>query len=147
MTRGTKDRRMREQPTMASLNNACILCARQCRVIATVCLRLQSDPNYHRRLGDDASRLASMAKLLLEESGNLQGAQILRLAVTRRLLMQVMARKEVVVWLARNHREALTILMGAIDFEDFDRTEFVDSPPPLSMLQRLNCSDNVKDSP
>jgi hypothetical protein len=84
-------------------------------------------------LGPDAFRLTSIAKQLLEESTKAQGVQVLRLAVTRRLLLQILDRKEVVVWLARDHPETLSILMNAAGFDGLGLGDIDDVPiPPLT---------------
>lgn len=116
--------RIREQQTVSSLDMVCFLCVRQCQAIASACLQLQRDPNYEVLLGDDAFRLSSVAKRLVEESANVRGAQLLRLAVAEQLLLQIMGRREVIAWLAGAYPETLSILMNSSDLNrlaDWDK--------------------------
>ena len=136
MAGGTRSHWIREQQMIASLNKVCFLCAQQCRAIAAACLRLQRDPIYEDVLGGDAFRLSLVAKRLLEESVKVHGAQVLQLAVSRRLLLQIMERREVVVWLARNHPEALSILMNAADFDGLGLGDFEVAPMPSRPRKR-----------
>jgi len=108
-----------------------------CRAIAAASLHLQRDPIYEDVLGRDAFRLASASKLLLEGSTKDRGAQVLRLAVVRRLLLQILDRKEVVVWLARDHPETLSILMNASGFDGLGFGDIDEVPmPPRTRKQR-----------
>ena len=101
-------------------------------------MHLQRDPIYEDMLGEDAFRLSSIAKQLLEVSTEIQGAKMLRLAVTRRLILQIMDRKDVVVWLARDHPETLTILMNAAGFDGLGLGDIDDVPMPPRTLKRRN---------
>ena len=103
MPGGNRSRWIHEQQMVASLDMICFLSARQCRAIASASLHLQRDPIYEDVLGIDAFRFSSAAKQLLEESTKAKGIQLLRLAVARRLLLQMLDHKEVVIWLARDH--------------------------------------------
>jgi hypothetical protein len=127
-----KRRWIREQQMIASLDMVYHLCARHCRSIAAACLRLRDDPIYGDVLERDGYRLSSVATKLLEEPAHAQGTPMLRLAVTRRLLLQVMDRKEVVVWLARDHPETLSILLNATDFDELGVGDFEEDPLPVA---------------
>ena len=131
MQKSERSHWIREQQMVASLGMISSLCARQCRAIAAACLRLRHDPIYEDVLGWDAKRLALVATKLLEEPAKAQGAQVLELAITRKLLLQILDRKEVVVWLARDHPETLSILIAVTDFDDFGMNDFgaSDFPP------------------
>ena len=133
MPGGNRSRWIREQQMIASLDMVNFLCGRQCRSIVAASIHLQRDPIYEDVLGPDAFRLTSIAKQLIEESTKTQGVQVLRLAVTRRLLLQILDRKEVVVWLARDHPETLSILMNAAGFDGLGLGDIDDVPiPPLT---------------
>ena len=127
---------IREQQMVASLGMISSLCARQCRAIAAACLRLRRDPIYEDVLGRDAKRLALVATKLLEETAKVQGAQVLELAVTRKLLLQILDRKDVIVWLARDHPETLSILLAATDFDGLGMSGLEDEDTPPSNAGR-----------
>ena len=136
MPGGNRSRWIREQQMIASLDMVSLLCARQCRAIAAASLHLQRDPIYEDVLGRDAFRLASASKLLLEGSTKARGTQVLQLAVVRRLLLQILDRKEVVVWLARDHPETLSILMNASGFDGLGLGDIDDVPMPPRAIKR-----------
>lgn len=127
---------IREQQMVASLEMISSLCGRQCRAIAAACLRLRRDPIYEDVLGRDAKRLALVTTKLLEKPVKVQGSQVLELAVTRKLLLQILDRKEVVVWLARDHPETLSILLAATDFDGLGMSGLEDEDPPPSNAGR-----------
>jgi len=129
MQKSERSHWIREQQMIASLGMISSLCARQCRAIAAACLRLRRDPIYEDVLGWDARRLALVATKLLEEPAKVQGAQVLELAVTRKLLLQMLDRKEVIVWLARDHPETLSILLAATDFDGLGMAVIEDEDP------------------
>jgi hypothetical protein len=116
MDGGNKRHLLREERKATFLAAACLLAQRESQAIVDACLHLQCDSIYEDLLNGDASRLSVLAKRLLEESTTVRGIQLLRLAVTRQLLLQILDRKEVLVWLVRDHPETLSILMRATDF-------------------------------
>jgi hypothetical protein len=130
MTEDRKNDVMRETAVMASLDIVRLHCARQCRAIASACLDLQHDPIFEDLLEGDALRLSSVAKRLSADSQEVQGIQMLQLAVTRRLILQIIERKEVVIWMARTHSEALSVLLNAIEFEFLKLIDFEDEFMP-----------------
>ena len=138
MQKSERSHWIREQQMVASLGMISSLCARQCRAIAAACLRLRRDPIYEDVLEWDAGRLALIATKLLEDPLKEKGAQVLELAVTRKLLLQILDRKEVVIWLARDHPETLSILLAATDFDSLSMSdpEGVDSPPAPARERR-----------
>lgn len=138
MPGGESVRWIREQQMIASLDMVGFLCGKQCRAIAAAAMHLQRDPIYEDILGEDAFRLSSIAKQLLEEPTDIQGAKMLRLAVTRRLMLQIMDRKDVVIWLARDHPETLTILMNAAGFDGLGLGDIDDVPMPPRTRKRRN---------
>ena len=85
-------------------------------------------------LGRDAKRLSLVATKLLEEPAKVQGAQVLELAVTRKLLLQILDRKEVIVWLARDHPETLSILLAATDFDGLGMSGLEDETNSLARI-------------
>jgi hypothetical protein len=130
MTEDRKSDVMREAAVMASLDVVRLHCARQCRAIAAACLDLQHDPIFEDLLEGDALRLLSVAKHLCADSQKAQGTQILQLAVTRCLILQIIERKEVVIWMARAHSDTLSVLLNAIDFEFLNLVDFEDEFMP-----------------
>lgn len=117
MQKSERNHWIREQQMAASLGMISSLCAHQCRAIAAACLRLRRDPIYEDVLGLDARRLALVTTKLLEEPVKVRGTQVLVLAITRKLVLQILDRKDVVVWLARDHPETLSILLAATSFD------------------------------
>ena len=117
MQRSERNHWIREQQMAASLGMISSLCEHQCRAIAAACLRLRRDPIYEDVLGLDAKRLALATTKLLEEPAEVRGTQVLVLAITRKLVLQILDRKEVIVWMARDHPETLSILLAPTSFD------------------------------
>lgn len=133
----SKKRWIHEHQMIACLDMVGALCDRQSRSIVAACLYLQRDPIYEDILGDDAQRLSAVASQLLESTTKAQGFQVLRLVVTQRVLLQIMERRDVLVWLARSHPETLSILLNAAAFDSsgIEGLDEVPIPPPLRKLR------------
>lgn len=126
---------IREQQMIASLDMVSSLCSRQCRAIAAACLRLRKDPIYEDVLGRDAARISMLATTLLGEKPKVQGHRVLQLAIARKLLLQALDRKEVVVWLARDHPETLSVLLASTDFDELGCSPVDDEYLPITANQ------------